>query len=404
MLPGRARRELPPTAGLPLAAPDLLNLFGRPAGSLADGLAAWLGIPPPVLTCSGTAALIVTLRALRSRSPGRNQVIVPAYTCPLVPLVRHFVPGTEVLVCDLLPSSIDLDPERLAALCSERTLAVVVTHLGGRVANTGTAVHIARHYGAAVIEDAAQAMGAFQEGRSVGLQGDVGFFSLAVGKGLTMYEGGVLFSKEPELHARLAETANRLPAGLFWNARRMLELLVYAAMYRPSLLWYAYGRGLCRNLDRNDEIAAVGDDFSPEGIALHRPDALRPRIAAAALHRLPDFLDQGRCRARARLETLRSAGLAVLDDAPDRNGVWPFLMALAPDRARRDAILARLWRQGLGVSKLFIHALPDYPFLPFLAGQDCPNARDLADRMFTITNSPWLDDAAFDAVLKELRA
>lgn len=406
LLPQKAY-ELPPTAGLPLT---LRDLYARPAVSLAQGLHNWLGIPFPMATCSGTAALIVALTALRQRSPKRHKVVVPAYTCPLVALARHFAPGTDIVVCDLLPHSMDLDPEQLAALCDEQTLAVIVTHLGGRVADVGRASVIAKHCGAAVIEDAAQALGARQGGKSVGLAGDIGFFSLAAGKGLTMYEGGVLFSRDPELHALLARTAEiLLPGDFLWNTRRTAELLGYALLYSPRGLSLAYGRPLRKALDRGDEIEAVGDFFKLSDIPLHTPDSYRLRVAANALRRLPDFLEQGTLRAQRRIAALRGIdGVLVLDDAPGDAGVWPFMMVLMRCREQRDAVLARLWRRGLGVGKLFVHALVDYPFLAStlasLPAISCPRARGLADRMLTITNTHWLDDAAFDSIVEELRA
>jgi len=71
--------------------------------------------------------------------------------------------------------------------------------------------------------------------------------------------------------------------------------------------------------------------------------------------------------------------------------------------AQRDAALAALWPRGLGVTRLFIHALPDYAYLrPWLPAQHCPHARDLAARMLTISNSPWLDDAGFARIVAEL--
>jgi len=55
-----------------------------------------------------------------------------------------------------------------------------------------------------------------------------------------------------------------------------------------------------------------------------------------------------------------------------------------------------LWTAGLGVSRLFIHALPDYPYLAAQLGPaDVPNARDFAARMLTISNSPWLQERDF---------
>lgn len=158
-----------------------------------------------------------------------------------------------------------------------------------------------------------------------------------MGKGLTTYEGGVLFSRDPDLHAELQGTASRvLRPGLLWNARRVLELLGYAVAYNPALLPLAYGRPLRRGLDRGDEIAAVGDAFTLDDIPLHRMDPLRLRVAANALERLPAFLEAGRDRAVRRAGMLERAGAEVLRDDPGGEGVWPFFMVLMPDRDRRD--------------------------------------------------------------------
>ena len=68
-------------------------------------------------------------------------------------------------------------------------------------------------------------MGAFNGEKSVGLQGDIGFFSLAFGKGLTSAEGGLVFSKHPEIHRRLHQKAKELPKLKTWEIQRCLELL-----------------------------------------------------------------------------------------------------------------------------------------------------------------------------------
>ena len=116
-------KEIPPTAGLPLRGRDLLSL----SGDLAQSLARQFSIPLPALPCSGTAALIIALRVLQQRMPGRTRLIVPAYTCPLVALAAHYCPPLRVVPCDLQPASIDLDEQHLKQLCDDSTLAVVVT-------------------------------------------------------------------------------------------------------------------------------------------------------------------------------------------------------------------------------------------------------------------------------------
>jgi dTDP-4-amino-4,6-dideoxygalactose transaminase len=397
------RWEIPPTAGLPLRWRDLLNL----SGDLAPAVARQFSLPLPALTCSGTAALIIALRVLQQRMPGRTRLIVPAYTCPLVALAAHYCPPLRVVPCDLQPDSIDLDERQLAQLCDESTLAVVVTHLAGRVADVDAAKRIAGAVGAAIIEDAAQAMGALDDGRSVGLKGDVGFFSMALGKGLTTAEGGVLFSRDPVLHQALHRHCRQdLPFSLRWELQRSAELWGYALLYQPRGLHYVYGNALRKALANGDEVAAVGDDFSVYDIPLHRLGGYRQKVGAAALARLPDHLQQGRVRALRRAARLNALpGVTVIMDRPGQQGTWPFLMVVMPSADARDAAMARLWTSGLGVTRLFIQTLPGYAeVLPLLQpGGDITRAQAFAARTLSISNSHWLSDALFEQIVDQLK-
>jgi dTDP-4-amino-4,6-dideoxygalactose transaminase len=399
-------REVPPTAGMPLGWRDFMPARTQP---LSIGMAEFLGATDVQMTCSGTAALIIALTALH-RLSGRRSVVVPAYTCPLVALaVLHC--GLRLRICDVRPGHFNLDPARLAALCDADTLAVLPTHLAGRVADVDAARQASHAVGAFVIEDAAQALGARHGDRSVGLLGDVGFFSLAAGKGLTTYEGGALVAADPAVRVALRETANRIaPMRRARELQRMLQLLGYGMLYRPRALRAAYGWRLRRALRREDPVAAVGDDFD-DAIPLHPLGAWRQAVAARALPRLPAFQHALSDQARQRLPRLLALpGVRVLQDHDDARGAWPFFFLLMPTRAARDAALRRLWTAGLGVSRLFIHALPDYAYLAPRISADgpsngtIPNARDFAARSLTISNSLWLQDAPFDAICIELAA
>jgi dTDP-4-amino-4,6-dideoxygalactose transaminase len=395
------RRELPPTAGLPLRLSDLWPGAGLP---FAERLARWLGVGEVQLECSGTAAMVLALSAMRRLRPGRHEVIVPAWTCPLVAWAIHRA-GLRTRLCDLAPNHYDLDPAQLAALCGPDTLAVVPTHLAGRVADVRRALDAARACGAYVLEDAAQALGAQQAGRSVGLLGDAGFFSLAVGKGLSTYEGGVLISRDPALREAFLHSRRELIRPSPWMAaQRAVELLGYAAAYRPSLLALAYGDPLRKALAAGDPVAAVGDDFGPD-IPLHPLGRWRQAVGARALERLGDFILATRQQALRRTERLRHLpGLTVFADAPGTRGVWPFLLLTLPTAPARDAALQHLWTAGLGVSRLFIHALPDYAYLRgVVADTALPHARDFAARSLTVTNSPWLRDDEFERIVATLQ-
>ena len=394
--------EVPPTAGLPLR---LADLWPGARTDLAASLAGLTDRRDALLTCSGTAALVIALATL-ARNSDRREVVIPAYTCPLVAMaVRHC--GLVVRLCDTRQDHFEMDPAALAATVGQNTLAVIPAHLGGRLADMATVVRIAHACGASVIEDAAQALGARHADKSpAAALGDIGFYSLAVGKGLSIYEGGLLAARDPGLHAELRRNADavlvRSPA---WELRRSVELLAYWALYRPPGMRLAYGMPRRRALRRNDPIGAVGDRFAAR-IPLHRPGHWRQSVGARAAARLPAWLQQTRQQALRRIAMLRELpGVTVLEDRAGEMGTWPLFLLLMPSQASRDAALHRLWASTLGVSRLFIHALPDYPDSSDLAETDAAaNARDFAARSLTVSNSPWLDEARFERIVQVLRA
>lgn len=392
-------REIPPTAGLPLRAGDFLPPWN---GDFAGQIGDFLGASGAGVECSGTAALIVILKTLH-RLSGRREVVVPAYTCPLVALaVAHC--GLRLRVCDLAPDSLEMAPDALAAACNADTLAIVPTYLGGRVARIGPVRTLAEAVGAFVVEDAAQAFGARVDGVAAGLIGDAGFYSFAAGKGLSLFEGGAWVSRDAALGAELARTSREtVPPRLLFEFRRCLELLGLYVFYRPGLLRHVYGDPLRRALERGDAAEAIGDVFSPD-IPVHRVSAWRQAVGCHAIARLPAFRQTLERQARERLPRLEAlAGIKVFTDGAGGTGTWPFLMVQLPDQARRDAALQELWTGGCGVTRLFAQALPDYAYLrPWVAAEACSNARHLAACSLTISNSPWLDGATFDEIVQVL--
>ena len=381
--------EPPPTAGLPLTWHDFLPQ----SSSLEQDLAKFLCSAESQIECSGTAAIMVALAALKVTSL-RRSIVIPAYTCPFVPLAILRC-GLIPILCDTRSNHFDFCPDALVKVCSEDTLAIMPTHLGGRLADLKIATIIAKKVGAYVLEDAAQALGARYQGQLAGTIGDIGCYSLGVGKGLTIYGGGAIVARDANMRQQLQNTAKEIvPIQFKWEARRLLELIGYFALYRPIGLGLAFGISLRRKLKQGKLIEAVGDDCSAN-FPLHRVGHWRKGIGARALKRLPDFIALTRGQAKKRKDQLAKViGISVMDDAAGDEGTWPYFLVLMPSEQVRDKVLSELWCAGLGVGRLFIHALPDYAFLD-LAQPDTPNARDFAARTLTISNSPWLDDQDF---------
>ena len=147
-------REPPPTAGLALSWRDFLP----GSSSLEQKIASFIGVPEVQIECSGTAALVVALLTLKNMSR-RRSVVISAYTCPWVALAAVHC-GLNPVLCDLRKNHFEFCLKSLATVCNDDTLAVIPTHLAGRVADLDGVKSIARHVGACMVEDAAQAFGA----------------------------------------------------------------------------------------------------------------------------------------------------------------------------------------------------------------------------------------------------
>lgn len=389
-------RELPPTAGLPTYWKDWVT---SPTDTLTNQASHLFNLPPLQLTCSGTVALVVALKTLATQNPTRKTVIIPAYTCPLVALAIHHC-GLKIKLCDLAEKSFDLDFNHLEFLLNDDVLAIISTHLGGRIANVQKVRELVKIYDIPIIEDAAQAFGA-----DVGKYGDITFFSLAAGKGLTLFEGGLLTSNNQYLREQLQDTEKKIIKKSFsWELKRTIELFGYTLLYNPIGLHFAYGNPKRKALKDNQLIEAVGDQFDFE-LPIHQVSKFREHVAANSIQRLPSFIEKTTAQALTRIKKIEQIeGIKVIQDHTSDKGTWPFLMVLCPTLQIRDKILKNLWAGPLGITRLFIHALPDYQYLaPILPQSATPNAQSFANKMLTISNSLWLTDSEFETILDVIK-
>src|SRR5579875_1703156 len=153
-----------------------------------------------VLTCgSGTFAVELALRALKI-GPG-HEVIMAAYDYVGNFLSIHAVGARPVLV-DVDAENWNFAPESLTAAISPATRAVLVSHLHGGLVPMREVVAVAAQHRIAVIEDAAQAPGAWVQGRPAGTWGDVGILSFGGSKLLTAGRGGALLTRQADVAQR----------------------------------------------------------------------------------------------------------------------------------------------------------------------------------------------------------
>jgi len=155
---------------------------------------------------NGLDALRLALLAIRVGSG--DEVIVPANTYIATWLAVTDV-GARVIPVEPDERTYNIDPNRIEAAISDRTVAVLPVHLYGQPADLLPIRAIARKHGLRVIEDAAQAHGARYGGKPVGTEADIVAWSFYPSKNLGAYgDGGAVTTDDHEVAARIRSLRN----------------------------------------------------------------------------------------------------------------------------------------------------------------------------------------------------
>ncbi|MFQ5899344.1 MAG: DegT/DnrJ/EryC1/StrS family aminotransferase [Candidatus Methylomirabilia bacterium] len=174
---------------------------GPEAAALEAEVAARCAVRHGIGVASGTDALALALRVL-GVGPG-DEVITPAFSFVASASTTLHVGATPVFV-DVDLETFTLDPEEVARALTARTKAVIAVHLYGHPAPMDRLREIVRPRGVALIEDAAQAIGASYAGRPVGSWGDLACFSFYPTKNLgACGDAGMVLTDRDDLAARV---------------------------------------------------------------------------------------------------------------------------------------------------------------------------------------------------------
>ncbi|MBF6600223.1 MAG: DegT/DnrJ/EryC1/StrS family aminotransferase [Dehalococcoidia bacterium] len=358
-----------PTAGehTPADAPD--GTDSEPRGDNAAALHA-------IAVSSGTAALHLALLAheigddrsrpgspdLRPPSDPRplpadtpDEVIVPAFSfAATANAVLHA--GARPVFVDVRDEDFGIDVAQAAAAITPRTRAVIAVHLYGQTCDVGSLAEVCARRGIALIEDAAQAVGASMAGRAAGAWG-TGCFSLYATKNLQTGEGGMITTRDATVAA----------------AARLLRSQGERERYVTEALGYNF---------RLTEVAAA--------LGLSQLAKLAAR--------------SGRRRANAaRLSGLLAANRQIVAprELPGRRHVWhQYTVRVRAGAAARARLQAALRERGIESATFYptpIHRQPLYRRLGY-GNLDLPVASRLASEALSLPVHPALSDDEIDAV------
>lgn len=188
----------------PLWETRMLTNMGEKHQMFADELRAYLGVEHVNLFTNGHSALEAIFEAMELS----GEVITTPFTFASTThaIVRK---GLTPVMCDIRPTDCTIDPEKIEALVTDRTCAIVPVHVYGNLCDVEAIQDIADRHGIKVIYDAAHAFGVKKNGVSAGAFGNASMFSFHATKVFNTIEGGaVTYNEHPKFEMRLNQWKN----------------------------------------------------------------------------------------------------------------------------------------------------------------------------------------------------
>jgi len=188
--------------------------------------AKFAGVKHAIAVNNGTAALNAALLAVGIKQG--DEVIVPSFTFVATAEAVVFA-GAKIVFADINPETYTLSPEDVEQAVTSKTKAILPVDLYGYSADIKTLREIAKRYGLALIEDAAQAHGATYQGKPAGSFADAACWSLYASKNITTGEGGVITTDDDKIYETLRLIRNhgereKYTSVLMGNNYRMPEI------------------------------------------------------------------------------------------------------------------------------------------------------------------------------------
>jgi dTDP-4-amino-4,6-dideoxygalactose transaminase len=176
----------------------ILTHYGPLVQQLENDLCKKLDIPNFVAVSNGTIALQMAIKALELK----GEIITTPFTwIATISAIRW--EGCTPVFCDIDPETLNIDPSKIEALITDKTVAIMPVHVFGNPCDVDAIEIIAKKHNLKVVYDGAHAIGSTYKGKSLLECGDITATSLHATKLFNTAEGGGCITKDPELHEKL---------------------------------------------------------------------------------------------------------------------------------------------------------------------------------------------------------
>ena len=176
-------------------------VLGEDVRKLEEEMAGYCMAKYGIGVASGTDALFLSLKALGIKEG--DEVITTPFTFIATAEAISYVGARPVFV-DVDRNTYNIDPSLIEEKITDRTKAILPVHLYGQCADMDPILEIAKRHDLKVVEDCAQAIGAFYKGKKAGSMGDAGCISFFPSKNLGGFgDGGMVVTNDGDLYDKI---------------------------------------------------------------------------------------------------------------------------------------------------------------------------------------------------------
>lgn len=314
-----------------------------------DAMAAFTGASHGVAVNSGTAALHCAMHAI-GIEPG-DEVVVPAMTFVATANCVCYQGGTPV-IADVCRDTLLIDPEDVRRRITPRTKAIIAVDYAGQPADWDALRGIANEHGLVLVADGCHALGATDNGRSVGTLADMTTFSFHPVKHITTCEGGMIVTNNSDWTESMRRFRNH---GMTTDGRQREE-----------------GKGW--------QYDVPGPGYN------YRLSDIQCALGSSQLERLPGWLAHRRSAAGRYSELLEDLdGIDMLQLRANVEHAWHLLVVSIDDSVHgvdRDSMFHALRKREVGAN---VHYTPLTRLTRFSSAEgDCPVAEMMGGKILTL--------------------
>lgn len=369
--------------------------------------ASYIGAKHGVMVPSARYGLFLLLNGLGIGEG--DEVIVPGLTYFAIPAMIELA-GAKPVFADIGLQSHVLDPESFREAITERTRAVIPTHLFGTPCDMDAINEIAAEHGIEVIEDCAQSTGARYKGEKVGSIGGHAYYTFGLTKNITTLSGAMVTTDDDAVANHIRETINASGKANVWKAAK--EAMTGCAMFvatHPLMYWWTvhpaivFGNAMGKDPiherfgEEERTYDSVPDSYQNQAKALR----IQAAVGLKQLDRI-ESLNGARIRNGRALDSglAHVPGLGV-PEYPE--GAEPIYMSFVVHHPNRDALAAALRNRGVDTTTGYMNDLSDHPLFS-AHKRPCPNAAKAMSELLHIPVHPNLRQAEVDHMIESVRA